>query len=132
MDQLIKPRLVPTHGVYYPETKRATTACIRINAYCYYCKKAVNKTQFGKYTITVNQSNEEDVMKVEVKHSEHSHQAVVNAFTKPSPSDSSDSKSNELCFSQSDSDNFSIKSIHQITGSEREHLAKEIILNHRG
>ena len=137
----LKPRLVPTHGVYNPESKKATTSCLRINAYCYYCKKADSKTTFGKYSITVNQSDEFDIMKVEVKHSEHNHQAILaksssfqSAITSSSSSSAtSDSESNEIMLNPvKPPSEFNIRSIHQISGSEREKVAEDIRLNFRG
>ena len=88
---------MPTHGIYYPHSKKATTSCLRINAYCYYCKKADSKTAFGKYSITVNQSDEFDIMKVIVKHSEHNHQAI---FAQSSSSASEISSSSLHCHTE--------------------------------
>ena len=78
----MKPKLVATNSVHYPESKKKSTVCIKINAYCSYCKQ--NGLKECKYVIAIKDcafKTKEDAVKVSVEHPEHSYSFNFTAAT---------------------------------------------------
>jgi hypothetical protein len=74
-------KLVPTHGVVYPQNRRKTTVYMRVNSYCMTCRGCVSKESSASYIITIKNATpaveRPNYLNVKVvRRNEHQHKRV--------------------------------------------------------